>query len=143
MERLTRIVAFVVLASAIGFICVRAENLPALAPLDGIYRTKGEENGKEYAGTAIIEEQGTSGTYIVRFIVGKSVVIGIGVRDDDRLAVAWGAKAIGCTLYRIKGRTLEGKWLVAGQEEASTETLRWIAPLDAEDRDERKMSEAR
>jgi hypothetical protein len=92
---------------------------PDASDLPGIYECQGTgADGKPYRGAVIIEPDGSR--FVVRWIIASELTaVGVGVRDENMLAVSFfGPDSGGVVLYKIDGQRLIGHWsapLAAGQ----------------------------
>lgn len=76
----------------------------------GIYECHGiSPEGKAYHGIVEIDKHGD--TYLLRWTLGRSVELGLGLVKDDFLAVSYFDTTIGVVLYKIEdGSRLVGDW---------------------------------
>lgn len=64
--------------------------------------------GGSYAGTVDMRPSGDS--LLLEWQLSSESYRGVGILDGDMLAVGWGNGDVGVVIYRITGRTLDGRW---------------------------------
>lgn len=140
---MTRLLLLAILAGA----AIAAAAPPPIAPplpprpaelaIDGYYRIAGIEEGKPYKAVCCISKH--KEVYAVSVVLPGASAIGVGIRDGNVLVVS--AKNDSGTLivlrYAIEqagGKPrLVGKWAaLGGSGQVQTETLTWLAALEAE-----------
>lgn len=101
------------------------------ADIAGIYEVHGvEAPEKTYRGIAEIVRQGE--VYVVSWLIDGQSVIGVGIRDGNRLAVSWatprdGGIIRGVNVYTITGKRLDGRWTTfPGNGRLKTERLTFL-----------------
>ncbi|HEY4161446.1 MAG TPA: hypothetical protein VGM59_00200 [Dongiaceae bacterium] len=103
------------------------ESLEGPVGLSGEYKiTLGQNRDgvTNYGGKVLIKPNGQ--TYLLVWLVPKPSTIGVGIRMDDLLVVAYGPDPKhmpGVVAYRKNGPGLEGEWSIGTQPKVGTETL--------------------
>ncbi|WP_407569189.1 hypothetical protein [Deinococcus altitudinis] len=100
------------------------------ASATGPYRVNGRNpDGTRYSGTLGVYTVGPA--YSLEWLIGKSRYVGVGIRQDRLLGVAYGADSCGVVVYTVSDTgTLEGDWTAFdvldgnGKQGAGTETAR-------------------
>lgn len=96
----------------------------AAEDLVGRYRCDGTNaGGKPYMGVLDVREI-EKGVWHFRWqLTGGESALGVTLREKDTLAVAYSTNgALGVAVYRVKGKTLTGRWNIPGLEGIYSET---------------------
>ena len=97
----------------------------------GTYECLGKNSdGSNYRGTVTIKAtEGSKESFILKWNVGGSEYIGIGLLDGQKLSSSWAISttqgvAVGIIVYDVDGNTLKGRWTsYPGKGGVLTETL--------------------
>jgi hypothetical protein len=108
-----------------------------IGDISGYYVCEGSEGpNKKYKGIAVITKK--EDIYLVQWVIGTVTFYGVGIRQDNTLAVGWaipsdkGGVVRGVTQYQIEpGPRLSGRWAALPSDGTMrTETLSFLKKLD-------------
>jgi hypothetical protein len=94
----------------------------AVADPIGTYEVSGTKpgSGSHYSGTVTVKRTGD--TFLVAWDIAGTRQVGVGLGDDDFLAVSYGANnSFGIAFYRPEKDGWKGDWAPAGSQSVGTE----------------------